>query len=103
MSQDSPHRDERGDVERRKWVRDRLLSDYDVPDAAVHYATEGLLDTEDLWWLYDNYHLMAPGAAWLLADMWQSDDFESNDDLASPSFWSWWDLGPLDAKRADDA
>lgn len=56
MSQNPPYSDEQEHADRRTWVRDRLLSDYDVADAAVRHATEGLLDTQDLWWLYIVYH-----------------------------------------------
>lgn len=44
-----------------------LLHDFDVRNATEHYAAEVLLSTADLWWLYEQHHLMAPAAAWLYA------------------------------------
>ena len=39
--------------ERRADIRQRLMRQVDVADAAMHYAAHGQVDTEDLWWLYD--------------------------------------------------
>lgn len=87
--------------EHRSWIRRMLLEDYDVADATVHYATEGAIDTEDLWWLYEQHHVMAPASAWLLARMWQSDDADHLEEVNSPQFWWWLDEGPTAAKWND--
>ena len=80
-----PNRDE---------IREMLLADFDVPEAIVHYATEGLIDTSDLWWLYDVHRIMATGDAWLLVMMWEYklNDLEA-ELLENPSFWEWFDRG----------
>lgn len=78
----------------RDRFREMLLSDYNVPEAVVHYCTEGMLDTIDLWWLYDNYRIMATGDAWLLAMMWENKlTDEEAEPLSNPSFWAWFDAG----------
>lgn len=54
----------------REEIRRRLVGDHDPRDASVHYADEGLIDADDLWWLYEAHRIMAPRDAWLLVGMW---------------------------------
>ena len=80
----------------RDEIRQRLLSHIDVRRTAVHYTTEGMLDTSDLWWLYDQHRIMVGGDAWLLAMMWEGvlNDHE-NELLSDPLFWEWYDQGRI--------
>jgi hypothetical protein len=57
--------------ERREEIRQRLMCQPDVADTAMHYAAHGQVDTEDLWWLYDENRIMTDGSAWLWAMMWE--------------------------------
>ena len=84
-------------------IRGWLLDDYDVRDAAVHYATEGLISTSDLWWLYEEHRIMAPADAWLLAAMWEHQLVQCTIDetLSNPNWWTWFDRGILDASDPD--
>ena len=77
----------------RNEIRERLLADFNVPEAALHYATEGLLDTSDLWWLYDEHRIMAGGDAWLLALLWEGNLAEDTDELENPHFSEWFGRG----------
>ena len=78
----------------RQEARDLLLSDPDVSDAAIHYATGGLIDAEDLWWLWDEHRIMCDGPAWVLALMWSGDIDEDTAGLSDgPDFWKWYDAG----------
>ena len=36
------------------------INDIDPAKATVHYATEGMVATTDLWWLYEKHRIMAP-------------------------------------------
>jgi len=83
--------------------RDRLMSNSDVVDTAIGLATEGLLSTNDLWWLYDEHGLMAPADAWLLVAMWEEnlDERLVEITLADPGWWASYDWGPTDARRRD--
>ena len=95
MSNDPPSQDE---------VRDWLLTDIDPRMATIHYATEGMVSTTDLWWLYEEYRIMAPASAWLLAAMWKDELDEELIDktLSNPAWWRWFDHGPLDAEDRDN-
>ena len=72
-------------------VRDWLLAEIDVRDACVHFATEGMISTSDLWWLYEEHRIMAPADAWLLVAMWEVKLPQAtvDDTLANPGWWRW--------------
>ena len=42
-----------------------------VQEATVHYATDGVVSTADLWWLFEEHQITAPAGAWLMAAMWE--------------------------------
>ena len=78
----------------RRELRRTILRDLYVRQALVHYATEGLIDTRDLWWFYTKHRIMAPADAWLLAMLWEDALTEDEAELlANPSFWGWFDAG----------
>ncbi len=76
-------------------IRRQLLADYDVPEAAIFYASEGLLRTEDLWWLYDEHRIMADGSAWLLAMMHDEPHDEELCELVGGFDWTWYQHGRI--------
>jgi hypothetical protein len=41
-------------------IRWWLLNAIDVHDAAVDFATEGMVSTSDLWWLYEEHRIRSP-------------------------------------------
>ena len=73
-------------VTRRK-MRRFMIEAIDVNDAAEYLATEGLVDTDDLWWLYDEYRIMVPIGTWVLALMWTD---EISGELAESMFELGW-------------
>ena len=84
-------------------IRGWLLDDYDVRDAAVHYATEGMISTSDLWWLYEEHRIMAPADAWLLAAMWEEPEMVDDRSMFHPDWWQWFDRGILEARYRDQS
>lgn len=78
-----PNRDERRKI---------LLTQVDVPAAIPDFASEGFLDSADLWWLYEEHRIMSPADAWLLAMMWDDELTDGEVELlGSPGFWEWFD------------
>ena len=83
-------------------VRGWLLNNIDVRDATMHYATEGMLSTADLWWLFEEHRIIAPAGAWLLAAMFEDQLPETLDEqMCDPGWWRWFDHGILDAGDQD--
>ena len=84
-------------------IRGWLLEDIDVRHATVHYATEGMLSTSDLWWLYEEHRIMPPASAWLLTAMWEDELPEKliDETMSNPDWWRWFDHGTLDAGDRD--
>ncbi len=80
-----------------------LLNAIDVRDATVDYATEGMISTSDLWWLYEEHRIMAPADAWLLAAIWEDQLPEMVDDKSffHPEWWKWFDRGIFEAGYQD--
>jgi hypothetical protein len=72
----------------RDRVRLMLMSEVDINGAAVEYAREALIDTRDLWWLFDLHRIMCESKAWLLAAMWEGTlDDESECRMGHSDFW----------------
>jgi len=84
-------------------IRWWLINAIDVHDAAVGYATEGMVSTSDLWWLYEEHRIMASADAWILAAMWEDQLPEMVDDQAyfHPEWWKWCDRGIFEARYRD--
>lgn len=81
--------------ERREEIRQRLMCQPDVADTTMHYAAHGQVDTEDLWWLYDENRIMTDGSAWLWAMMWENPDDADLLDLISNLEWRWYAEGRI--------
>jgi len=89
------------DNENRIDIREELLRDYDVRDGSVAFASERVITTADLWWLYDQHRIMAPADAWLLTAMWEGQICEESTEktIANPRWWEWFDQGLVDARH----
>ena len=46
-------------TESRQHIRRLLLTEIDIPYAATDFAIEGMMDTADLWWLYEAHRIMS--------------------------------------------
>jgi hypothetical protein len=78
----------------REEIRDMVIAAVDVRETIGRLAMQGVLDTSDLWWLFDKHRMMASGNAWLMAMLWEDSLTAAEEDLLSnPSFWNWFDLG----------
>ena len=77
-----------------------VLEDHDPRDATIHYATEGMISTSDLWRLYEEHRILAPADAFLLALMWQGELPTAlvDETLSDPAWWRCFDAGPRAAR-----
>ena len=84
----------------RRSLRNWILAQIDIDHTVIELAIGGTIDTQDLWWLYDEHRIMSDGSAWLLALMHEGilDDDEL-EKLDPPSFWTWYDHGRLGTDR----